>query len=131
MLCAGTSLNLSESCKLKTLEEGLSVAQGGTLGLPGSPNQTQRELPASPKWGESRVSSFEADLNLVPLVPSPSRGQLCPLLPASLPSSLPSGPLVKAQVRLQTAYAPSRTPFQMPEGCRKHTFQPPSCDLCT
>ena len=87
MLCAGTSLNLSESCKLKTSEEGLSVAQGGTLGLPGSLNQTQRELPASPKWGESRVRFFEADLNLVPLVPSPSRWKLCPLLPTSLPSA--------------------------------------------
>lgn len=112
MLCAGTSLNLSESCKLKTSEEGLSVAQGGALGLPGSPNQTQRELPASPKWGESTVRSFEADVSLVPLVLSPSRGQLYPLLPASLPSAR-----VKAQVRLQTACAPSRTPFQMPEGC--------------
>ena len=113
MLGAGTSLNLSESCKLKTSEEGLSVVQGGALGLPGSPNQTQRELPASPKRGEARARSFEADLSFVPLVPSPSQGWLCPLLPASLPSGR-----VKAQARVQTACASSRTPFQMPEGCR-------------
>lgn len=62
------------------------------------------------------MRSFEADLSLVPLVPSPSRGAgvggLCPLLPASLPSAM-----AKAQVRLQTAHASPRTPFQMPEGC--------------
>lgn len=110
VLCAGTSLNLSESCKLKTSEEGLSVVQGGAFGLPGSLNQTQRELPASPKWAEARVRSFEADLSLVPLVPSPSQGGLCPLLPASLPSAR-----VKAQVRLQTVRASSGTPFQMPK----------------
>lgn len=112
MHCTGSDLNLSEPCKLKASEEGLSVVQSGG---PWACRVSESYMEGAA--GLTQVVRIHGEViscwpQLGPSGTIPSQWQLLPLLPASLLFAR-----VKTQVRLQAGRASSRTPYWMPEGC--------------
>ena len=136
---AGSDLNLSEPCKLKASEEGLSVVQsGGPWACRVSESYTEGAACLT------QVVRIQGEViscwpQLGPSGTIPSQWQLWPLLPASLlfarvKTRLDSRQAVPLQGHLPGCLKAawwSLTVLRCLHYSRKHTFQPRPCDLST